>query len=73
MSLEAEKNQLEISLLSTIGSLRQTLGVVETKIKEGSNLYNSDGFQGNAVQLDIALAKLVAIQKFLDSLNSLET
>lgn len=73
MTLEAEKVQLEIVLLEKVKSLRQTLDVVETKLKDGSLLYNSDGFQGNTVQLDITIARLVAIQKFLDSLKSLES
>lgn len=73
MTLEAEKEHLEISILEKVSSLRQTLNVVETKIKNGKELSASDGFQGNAVYLDNAIVKLATIQKFLDSLDSLET
>lgn len=71
MTLEAEKEHLELSILEQVTSLRQTLNVLESKVKEGIVLYASDGFQGNAVQLDISIVRLTTLQRFLDDLNKM--
>jgi ATP-dependent Lon protease len=64
--LKAEKQQTEMRLKEQIKSIRYTLDALESKLTNNEKLYDSDGFQGNAVNVDVYLTKLVAYERAIE-------
>lgn len=72
MMMEAEKEQSEIRVLDQIKTLRNVLDSLESKIKDGKDVYESDGLQGNGDYLDVYLTKLVTYTKVIKQVKSID-
>ncbi|MGG1147000.1 hypothetical protein [Bacillus wiedmannii] len=68
--LEAEKRQAEMRLKDQIKSIRYTLDNLESKLSKNERLYESDGLQGNATNIDIYLNKMVAFERAIELFKS---
>lgn len=66
---ESEVESAKVRLKEQIDIVRRTMDVLEEKLNTGANLYESDGLQGNAVPIDVQLAKIVAYERVLDRLT----
>ncbi|PDY14136.1 hypothetical protein COO16_04010 [Bacillus pseudomycoides] len=70
MILEAEKKQAKMRLKDQIKSVRYILDNLESKLEKNEQLYESDGMQGNATNIDIYLSKMVAYERAIELFKS---
>lgn len=71
MMMAAERQQAEIRVLALINSLRNTLNNLEDRIKNGEELSESQGLQGNGDHLDVHLTKLVTYDKVIAQVKNI--
>lgn len=69
--LQVEKEAIERQLKEKIKSLRYTLDNLEAKLDNKEKLYGSEGLQGDAVYLDVAVNKIATYDRGIEKLEAM--
>ena len=69
--LQVEKEAVERQLKEKIKSLRYTLDNLEAKLDNKEKIYGSEGLQGDAVYLDVAVNRIATYDRAIDKLEAM--